>query len=65
MLSDSTMHSSENFGKTNFQGGNTMEQNTVVIGEITYTISRSFNAPKTVSELLSEHLTQILEEKRP
>lgn len=42
-----------------------MEQNTVVIGEITYTISRSFNAPKTVSELLSEHLTQILEEKRP
>jgi len=42
-----------------------MEQNTVVIGEITYTISHSFNAQKTVAELLSEHLTQILEEKRP
>lgn len=35
-----------------------MEQNTVVIGEITYAISRSFNHEKTASELLSEYLTK-------
>jgi|GEM_PF-6926064 len=37
-----------------------MEQNTVVIGEITYTISRSFNQEKTVSALLSEYLVKEL-----
>lgn len=33
-----------------------MEQNTVVLGEVTYRICRSFNGEKTASELLSEYL---------
>lgn len=35
-----------------------MEQNTIVLGEITYTISRSFDNGRTASELLTEYLTK-------